>query len=178
MKCVAITIETRPDYCLPRHMDDMLSYGCTRLEIGVQSTYEDVARDTNRGHTVQAVCECFHFAKDTGYKVVRVEQIIFCRSVQLFALLTLKFQVIHMMPNLPNVPIERDVDQVLNIQASQLTILVCSLLSSLKIPLFDPTASKSIRRSSFEAPVCTPNVYNIYEQLNENGQLARIIAAP
>lgn len=27
---------------------DMLSYGCTRLEIGVQSVYEDVARDTNR----------------------------------------------------------------------------------------------------------------------------------
>ena len=27
----------------------MLSYGCTRLEIGVQSVYEDVARDTNRG---------------------------------------------------------------------------------------------------------------------------------
>ena len=26
----------------------MLSYGCTRLEIGVQSVYEDVARDTNR----------------------------------------------------------------------------------------------------------------------------------
>jgi len=27
---------------------DMLEYGCTRLEIGVQSVYEDVARDTNR----------------------------------------------------------------------------------------------------------------------------------
>lgn len=26
----------------------MLRYGCTRLEIGVQSVYEDVARDTNR----------------------------------------------------------------------------------------------------------------------------------
>lgn len=52
IKCIGITIETRPDYCLPRHLDDMLAYGCTRLEIGVQSTYEDVARDTNRGHTV------------------------------------------------------------------------------------------------------------------------------
>jgi histone acetyltransferase (RNA polymerase elongator complex component) len=26
----------------------MLSYGCTRIEIGVQSVYEDVAKDTNR----------------------------------------------------------------------------------------------------------------------------------
>lgn len=47
-KCVGITIETRPDYCLRQHIADMLTYGCTRLEIGVQSVYEDVALDTNR----------------------------------------------------------------------------------------------------------------------------------
>ncbi|NXO59297.1 ELP3 protein, partial [Aramus guarauna] len=87
-KCIGITIETRPDYCLKRHLSDMLSYGCTRLEIGVQSVYEDVARDTNRGHTVKAVCESFHLAKDAGFKVVA-----------------------HMMPDLPNMGLERDMDQ-------------------------------------------------------------------
>jgi len=87
-KCIGITIETRPDYCLKKHLSEMLSYGCTRLEIGVQSVYEDVARDTNRGHTVRAVTECFQLAKDSGYKVV-----------------------VHMMPNLPNVPLERDIEQ-------------------------------------------------------------------
>ncbi|XP_051952017.1 elongator complex protein 3 [Xyrauchen texanus] len=87
-KCVGITIETRPDYCLKRHLSDMLAYGCTRLEIGVQSVYEDVARDTNRGHTVRAVCESFHLSKDAGFKVVA-----------------------HMMPDLPNVGMERDVEQ-------------------------------------------------------------------
>ncbi|XP_030054557.1 elongator complex protein 3 [Microcaecilia unicolor] len=87
-KCIGITIETRPDYCLKRHLSDMLSYGCTRLEIGVQSVYEDVARDTNRGHTVRAVCESFHLAKDAGFKVVA-----------------------HMMPDLPNVGLERDIEQ-------------------------------------------------------------------
>ncbi|CCO28026.1 elongator complex protein 3 [Rhizoctonia solani AG-1 IB] len=50
-KAIGITIETRPDYCLRPHLSQMLRYGCTRLEIGVQSVYEDVARDTNRGHT-------------------------------------------------------------------------------------------------------------------------------
>ena len=54
-KCIGITIETRPDYCLRPHLSEMLTYGCTRIEIGVQSVYEDVARDTNRGHTVKAV---------------------------------------------------------------------------------------------------------------------------
>merc|ERR1712113_1324400 len=87
-KCIGITIETRPDYCLKRHLSDMLSYGCTRLEIGVQSVYEDVARDTNRGHTVRAVCESFTMSKDAGFKVVT-----------------------HMMPDLPNVGRERDVEQ-------------------------------------------------------------------
>ncbi|XP_072490893.1 elongator complex protein 3 isoform X1 [Notamacropus eugenii] len=87
-KCIGITIETRPDYCLKKHLSDMLSYGCTRLEIGVQSVYEDVARDTNRGHTVKAVCESFHLAKDAGFKVVA-----------------------HMMPDLPNVGLERDIEQ-------------------------------------------------------------------
>lgn len=84
-KCVGITIETRPDYCLRPHISDMLSYGCTRLEIGVQSVYEDVARDTNRGHTVQAVTKAFEIAKDAGYKVVS-----------------------HIMPDLPNVGLQRD----------------------------------------------------------------------
>lgn len=87
-KCIGITIETRPDYCLKRHISDMLSYGCTRLEVGVQSVFEDVARDTNRGHTVRAVSESFHFSKDAGFKIVA-----------------------HMMPDLPNVDFERDIEQ-------------------------------------------------------------------
>lgn len=91
-KCIGITIETRPDYCLKKHLSDMLRYGCTRLEIGVQSVYEDVARDTNRGHTVRAVSESFQMSKDAGYKVVS-----------------------HMMPNLPNVPIDRDVEQFIEL---------------------------------------------------------------
>lgn len=41
-----------------------------------------------RGHTVKAVCESFHLAKDAGFKVVA-----------------------HMMPDLPNMGLERDMDQ-------------------------------------------------------------------
>ena len=26
-KCIGITIETRPDYCLKKHLSDMLNYG-------------------------------------------------------------------------------------------------------------------------------------------------------
>jgi len=86
-KCIGITIETRPDYCLKPHLSEMLEYGCTRIEIGVQSVYEDVARDTKRGHTVGAVCSSFHLAKDCGFKVVS-----------------------HMMPDLPNTGEARDLE--------------------------------------------------------------------
>ncbi len=86
-KCIGITIETRPDYCLKPHLDEMLSYGCTRIEIGVQSIFESVARETNRGHTVAAVCNSFHLAKDCGFKVVT-----------------------HMMPDLPNMGLDRDLE--------------------------------------------------------------------
>jgi elongator complex protein 3 len=86
-KCVGLTIETRPDHCSRAHLSSMLSYGCTRLEIGLQSTYEDVARDTNRGHTVASVARCFADAKDAGFKVVA-----------------------HMMPDLPHVPAWRDLE--------------------------------------------------------------------
>mmetsp|Transcript_15768 Transcript_15768/g.24000 ORF Transcript_15768/g.24000 Transcript_15768/m.24000 type:complete len:566 (-) Transcript_15768:52-1749(-) len=86
IKCIGITLETRPDYCSKPHLQEMLEYGCTRIEIGVQSVYESVARETNRGHTVAAVCHAFHLAKDCGYKVVS-----------------------HMMPDLPNVGLERDI---------------------------------------------------------------------
>lgn len=45
--------------------------GCTRLELGLQSIYEDVARDTNRGHTIESAKGCFQLAKDAGFKVRR-----------------------------------------------------------------------------------------------------------
>ncbi|CAD8142330.1 unnamed protein product [Paramecium octaurelia] len=86
-KCIGITIETRPDFCQKSHLSDMLLYGCTRIEVGVQSIYEDIARDTNRGHTVESVKKCFAMSKDSGYKVVT-----------------------HMMPDLPNMGVERDLE--------------------------------------------------------------------
>lgn len=86
-KCIGITIETRPDYCQRQHISDLLSYGCTRLEVGVQSIFEDVARDTNRGHTVESVKNCFKISKDAGFKMV-----------------------VHMMPDLPNMGYERDIE--------------------------------------------------------------------
>ncbi|KAF6242561.1 tRNA uridine(34) 5-carboxymethylaminomethyl modification radical SAM/GNAT enzyme Elp3 [Nitrosopumilus sp. b1] len=84
---VGFTIETKPDYCKKEHIDAMLGYGVTRIEIGVQSLQERVYNIVNRGHNLEDVIESFQLAKDAGYKIVA-----------------------HMMPGLPTVTPQEDID--------------------------------------------------------------------
>ena len=69
-RIVGITIETRPDYCREEHVDAILRYGGTKVEIGVQTLYDDIYRLIKRGHTVEDVVRAFRVAKDAGLKVV------------------------------------------------------------------------------------------------------------
>jgi len=82
---VGLTIETKPDWCKEQHVTQMLRFGATRVEIGVQVIDDHVYRITNRGHTVEDVVECFRIAKDAGLKIVA-----------------------HMMPGLPGSNFEKD----------------------------------------------------------------------
>ena len=84
---VGFTVETKPDYCKKEHVDLMLDYGITRIEIGVQSLQERVYKITNRGHTYNDVTESFQISKDAGYKIVA-----------------------HMMPGLPTMTPEEDIN--------------------------------------------------------------------
>ncbi|KAM7484757.1 hypothetical protein LguiA_000766 [Lonicera macranthoides] len=109
----------------------MLSYGCTQLEI-VQSTYEDVACDTNRGHIVAAVAVCFCLAKDAGFK----ESYIVGHYLA----------VAHMMPDLPNVGVERDLEsfkeffesplhlELMGLRETGSYIIILGLISVLELP--------------------------------------------
>ncbi|MEM4207417.1 MAG: tRNA uridine(34) 5-carboxymethylaminomethyl modification radical SAM/GNAT enzyme Elp3, partial [Candidatus Nitrosocaldus sp.] len=85
---VGFTVETKPDYCKEEHVDLMLSYGITRVEIGVQALNDEVYRLVNRGHTLQDVVDSFRIARDAGYKIVA-----------------------HMMPGLPGSSIEQDIEE-------------------------------------------------------------------
>lgn len=86
IRSVGFTVETKPDYCKREHVDMMLQYGITRVEIGVQSLQERVYKIVNRGHTYDDVLESFQVSKDAGYKIVA-----------------------HMMPGLPTVTPEQDI---------------------------------------------------------------------
>jgi elongator complex protein 3 len=88
-KCVGLTLETKPDWCRPEDVDLMLSYGITRLEIGVQSLRDEVLSRSNRGHTVDDAVRAFRVARDAGLKVTA-----------------------HMMPGLPGATPEEDLEDL------------------------------------------------------------------
>jgi elongator complex protein 3 len=68
-RSVGLTIETKPDWCRPEHVDTLLSYGVTKVEIGVQALRDDILARSNRGHTVRDTLDAFRVARDAGLKV-------------------------------------------------------------------------------------------------------------
>ncbi len=82
-----MTIETRPDWAKEHHVDRLLSLGITRVELGVQTVYDDVYELVNRGHTVDDVIEATRILKDSGLAIIY-----------------------HMMPGLPGSSFERDLE--------------------------------------------------------------------
>ncbi len=69
IKCVGLTIETRPDYAKLKEANFMLKLGCTRVELGVQTIYDDVLKKIQRGHTVEDSVEATKILKDVGFKI-------------------------------------------------------------------------------------------------------------
>jgi elongator complex protein 3 len=89
-RCVGLTIETKPDWCKKEHLDLLLSYGTTRVEIGVQSLRDEILHYVNRGHTVTDTYASFATARDSALKIVA-----------------------HMMPGLPLSDPDKDLEDLL-----------------------------------------------------------------
>ncbi len=87
IKCIGLTIETRPDHGKLKHGNEMLELGCTKVELGIQSVYDDVLKNIQRGHPVSDSIESIRILKDLGFK--------------------LNF---HMMPGLPGVSRKKDLE--------------------------------------------------------------------
>ncbi len=68
-RCVALTVETRPDCCGESEINELLCLGCTRVEIGVQTLDEGVYERVNRGHGIGHVIRATQLLKDSAYKV-------------------------------------------------------------------------------------------------------------
>jgi elongator complex protein 3 len=87
IRCVALCIETRPDYGLLEQGNQMLKLGATRIELGIQSVYDDILEKIQRGHTTKETIESIRILKDLGFKVAG-----------------------HYMPGLPGVDYEMDLE--------------------------------------------------------------------
>ena len=86
-RVIGITIETRPDYCKEKHVDRMLKYGTTRVELGIQTVYDDIYDLIKRGHSSVDSIEAIRIAKDAGLKINA-----------------------HIMPSLPGASLETDLE--------------------------------------------------------------------
>lgn len=87
IRLVALTVETRPDYVDVGEVDFLLRLGVTRVELGVQSIYDDVLARVDRGHGVAEVVRATALLKDSAYKVCY-----------------------HLMPGLPGSDPDRDLE--------------------------------------------------------------------
>lgn len=69
VRCVGMTFETRPDYCKKDHINRMLDFGVTRVELGVQTLSDDLYKKIKRGHTIADVVEANQLLRDSAIKV-------------------------------------------------------------------------------------------------------------
>ncbi|MEM0372943.1 MAG: tRNA uridine(34) 5-carboxymethylaminomethyl modification radical SAM/GNAT enzyme Elp3 [Sulfolobaceae archaeon] len=69
-RAVGITVETKPDWAKEPQADIMLNLGVTKVELGVQTIYDEILKITNRGHTVKDSIDSTRILKDSGFKVV------------------------------------------------------------------------------------------------------------
>jgi len=84
-RIIGITLETRPDQITEKEIKQMRLLGGTRVEIGVQSIYDEILEKVNRGHGVQETVKATQLLKDAGFKICY-----------------------HMMPNLPGSDLQKD----------------------------------------------------------------------
>ncbi|MEM2935365.1 MAG: tRNA uridine(34) 5-carboxymethylaminomethyl modification radical SAM/GNAT enzyme Elp3 [Candidatus Thermoplasmatota archaeon] len=68
-RCVGLTIETRPDWCRLQHVEKMLEFGATRVEMGVQILDDKILYEIDRRHTVKDVIDATRLLKNAGFKI-------------------------------------------------------------------------------------------------------------
>ncbi len=69
VRCVGMTFETRPDYCKKEHINRMLNFGVTRVELGVQTLSDELYAKVKRGHEIADVIEANQLLRDSAIKV-------------------------------------------------------------------------------------------------------------
>jgi ELP3 family radical SAM enzyme/protein acetyltransferase len=110
---IGLTIETRPDYVTNKALLEYLDYGVTRVQLGGQSTHDDILLKIKRGCLTKNMIHAIRLLKGIGMKVVT-----------------------HWMPDLPGSSKERDIqmfDELLSnpdLQSDDWKIYPCAIVKS------------------------------------------------
>lgn len=69
-RIVGLTIETRPDCINQFEIESMLSFGVTRVQLGVQHTDNRILKKINRQCTIEDAKDGIKMLKDSGFKII------------------------------------------------------------------------------------------------------------
>lgn len=109
-RIIGLTLETRPDRITPTEIRILRNLGCTRVQLGIQHTNDDVLNHVNRGHGLAESKRALYLLKENCYKVD-----------------------IHLMPDLPssNPTMDREMFSMVlgdeGLQADQWKIYPCEV---------------------------------------------------
>ncbi|MEK7161043.1 MAG: tRNA uridine(34) 5-carboxymethylaminomethyl modification radical SAM/GNAT enzyme Elp3, partial [Patescibacteria group bacterium] len=68
-RIIGLTLETRPDFINEKNIKIMRELGCTRIELGVQTTDDKILKLIKRGHDANEVKRATRLLKNFGFKV-------------------------------------------------------------------------------------------------------------
>ena len=68
-RIVGLTLETRPDFIDEKEVLNFRKLGATRVELGVQSVFDNVLKLNRRGHGVAQTIKATKLLKDAGFKI-------------------------------------------------------------------------------------------------------------
>jgi elongator complex protein 3 len=116
VRCVGLSVETRPDHLDEAEAARIRRLGATKVQLGVQSLDDGVLAANRRGHDVAATRRAFHLLRQAGFKIQA-----------------------HWMPNLYGSTPERDVEDFGRLfddpgfRPDELKVYPCSLIESAEL---------------------------------------------
>ena len=111
-RAIGIVVETRPDRVNRYSLTELRKFGCTRIQIGIQTDNDDVLLYNNRGHLSSASVKSNKIIRDNGFKIDG-----------------------HIMPDLPGTTIDIDYKMVRHVfLGDDLQVDYCKIYPCLDLP--------------------------------------------
>lgn len=149
-RLIGVTLETRPDAISPKTIWHMRQQGCTRIELGLQSTDDVILERIVRGHTVDEFRRAILLLRKAGFKVD-----------------------LHFMPDLPGTTANHDVEMYKEIfedpslRPDMIKIYPCTVIKSAELyewlqdGRYTPYSSEELFWALNEMQLATPRYCRI-----------------